>query len=147
MVSNNMTIFQSGVQGNCTSFPGSSVVVGLSLQDLQEHWDLPKCLIISRTDFFIVIAPIWIDSLYLRRRPAAYYPFTFIYSTGAAAALYATNVTVQDNGPNNSTVIWSGESSQAVFAGADSHPIIEYSQLLHVKTRHIAILSAIRGES
>ena len=109
---------QKDVQGQCPFLPSKSSVLGLPGPEFSHEWDSPTCVIISRTDIFHVVAPLWLDSLYLRRRPAAYFPFSFIYNAGDAATLYATNITVQDNGPLNSTAVLCDDGAQALCAGA-----------------------------
>lgn len=69
--------------------------LGLPGPELQ--WKAPQCIVISRTDFLHIDNILWIDSLYLRRRPSAWYPFRFI-STHAGAALYAINMMLQCSG-------------------------------------------------
>ena len=109
---------QKDVQGQCPFLPSKSSVLGLPGPEFSHEWDSPTCVIISRTEIFHVVAPLWLDSLYLRRRPAAYFPFSFIYNAGDAATLYATNITVQDNGPLNSTAVLCDDGAQALCAGA-----------------------------
>ena len=93
------------------------------------EWTTPQCVVIAKTEFFHISAPLWLDSLYLRRRPALYFPYSFIRTfsssvdTDKIAGLYATNITVQDNGARNSSVLDASFDSRALFEG-EFHSVI-----------------------
>ena len=113
-LSMHMTPLLLAVQGDCTSKPPSAGSMALPGPEIQ--WKAPQCVIIGRTDLLYVDKSLWIDSLYLRPRPSTWYPFRFIRAY-EDAALYATNVTLQGNGPFNTTAFRGYGGSQALFEG------------------------------
>ena len=60
--------------------------------------------------------PLWLDALYLRRRPSTWLPFFFIDARWNAE-LYATRVTIQGNGGLNTSVHNGDHGSKAIYQG------------------------------
>ena len=135
-ISMHATALLLAVQGNCTSKPPSVQSLGLPGPEIQ--WKAPQCLIIGRMDILYVDKNLWIDSLYLRRRPSFWFPFYFIRAF-EDAVVYTTNSMLQGNGPFNSSVFKGEPGSRALFHGA-MRSLLRPSpacRCLHCRRRHM----------
>ena len=70
----------------------------------------------SDHDIFIAYKPLWLDALYLRRRPSTWHPFFFI-QVKRDAELYATRLTIQGNGGLNTSVHRGNTGTGAIYQG------------------------------
>ena len=70
----------------------------------------------SDHNIFDAYEPLWLDALYLRRRPSTWGLFFFIQTTWNAE-LYATRLTFQGNGGRNTSVYEGRQGSKAIYTG------------------------------
>ena len=67
-------------------------------------------------NIFIAHEPLWLDALYLRRRPSTWHLFHFI-DLKRNAELFATRLTIQGNGGLNTSVHYGDSGSKAIYQG------------------------------
>lgn len=103
------------IQGNCATAPPPASA--FRLPPPEWLWEAPQCLIVSDGNIFTVDEPLWLDALYLRRRPSTWPLFPFI-NVERNAELYATGLTIQGNGGLNTSVHYGVEGSKAIYQGA-----------------------------
>ena len=102
------------VQGNCTTPPPPRATLGLEGPDLQ--WQPPQCVIVTDHTSFYFYGKIWLDNLYIRAKPSAYFYFMFLVAQ-QGSEVYGSGVTLQGDGNYNTTAVWTEEGARVYIEG------------------------------
>jgi len=71
--------------------------LGLPASDLA-NWRAPQCVLVNDHSLFWVYHPLWLDALYFRFRPTAYF-LTYGFEVNKGGVLYGTRLAMQGTHP------------------------------------------------
>ena len=118
------------VQGNCTSPPPPLVTLGLEGPDLQ--WQSPQCVIVTDHNAFWFFGKVWLDALYIRAKPSAFFYYTALIPV-AGSNVYGSRLTLQGDGVWNTSAISAFPTASVYIQGVGNWSI---TRNLHVQCGH-----------